>query len=314
MRVFKLHINDIKEYDLTKETYKKLTQEREPYVQYFPHNEKNGFAYCPGCNNPIRLVGLYRPIKDGTAAYAKHYEGDVPGIGEYSSYEYMNCKHAVKMRGVCPKEERNPEITRNAKNIYSTIREYLDKAIYILKESTGISFTKVMIEKMLNDYMYSSGYLYPLHTINNIPWMLMYLSDYSVDLYGKCICIDSELYKNLSKIDCLRFDDITFNDGDSDYKKAFAKKYRILKSKEYTEVSVLFQKHHREKISEDQVAEYIDMTIAYRHNGKSDWIYDSTIIITIDDKWFQKIIHSSKAMSFRDKEILSITDKLKIEI
>ena len=80
MRVFKLHKCDIKEYTLTKENFKRLTQEKDPYIQRFPDKEKHGYAFCPGCGNPIQIVGLYAPIKGDIPPYAKHYGKDVPGI------------------------------------------------------------------------------------------------------------------------------------------------------------------------------------------------------------------------------------------
>lgn len=309
MRVFKLHSFDVKEEVLTKENFKKLTQERKPYVQIFPGKEKNGFALCPCCNNPIRIVGLYRPIKNDIAAYAKHYEGDVPGVGKYNRYLYINCKYAINMRNVCPKEERNPELTQYGENIYDTVKKYFDKAIYVLQESIGINITSSMAEKMLCDYVYSYGCMYPFHTINNIPWMIMYLSDYSIELYGQCVRTDSEIYKKLQEIQCLYFEDIPIDEQSSESKKKFAKKYKILKAKKYTQISVLFQRHYREKKNDDEVSEYIYMTVSYRHNSDDKWIYNSTIRVEIEDKWFQKLLHSGNAMKFRDTKLLQIAEE-----
>lgn len=179
MRVFKLHKCDIKEYELTKENFKRITQEKNPYVQRFPNKEKHGYAFCPGCGNPIQIIGLYAPIEGGKSPYAKHYGKDIP-----------------------------------------------------VKEN------------------------------------------------------------------------------DSEQKKAFAKKYRVLKTTRYTQISILFLRHERKKIDDDNIEEVMIMTIAHRYNNIDEWIQDSSICIKIDDRYFQNIIHSDKAMMYRNRKLLDIADRL----
>lgn len=310
MRIFKLHKCDVKEYKLTKENFKRVTQEKTPYIQRFPDKLKHGYAFCPGCGNPIQIVGLYAPIKGNIAPYAKHYGNNVPGIGFHNEFLYKNCKHATHMIGVCPKEVRKHIFTDFEKMIYNNMREYFDKSVYLLKESIGINITSEMAKCMLKDYRDSMGYMYPLHTTDNMPWMLMFLSDYSLDPYGKSIDINSEVYKKLNEIDTVVFEEIPVKESDSKYKKDFAKKYKVLKTSRYTQISVLFLKHERKKIDEDNIREYITMTIAHRYNNTDDWIQDSSIYLELDDNHFQNIIHSEKAMSFRNNELLAIAESL----
>lgn len=304
MRIFKIHKVDSTEYELTKDTFLRITRGEDPYVQCFP-KELHGYAYCPGCGNPIQIVGLFVPIKGGIAPYGKHYGDDVPGIGQHSEGLYRYCRFATKMYGKCPREERKTELTEYEISIRDSVKSYYDKIIYILRESIGINITRKMAVKLFNKYMLSQGYMYPLHTVNNSPWMLMYVSGFNINPYGKCIRIDSRLYDVLSKIDGVVFEDVSSSSEESD-NSYFSGKYKVLKTNKYTELSVIFVSHERKRIDDDTVDEYITMSIAHRYNSENNWIQDMDIIIDIDCNVFQRIISSSKAMNFRDTILLDM--------
>ena len=68
MKRFKLHVGDITDYSISKEEYKRRTQEKSPYIQW-KNGKKNGYAVCPFCNNPIVIVGLYREIENNRSIY-----------------------------------------------------------------------------------------------------------------------------------------------------------------------------------------------------------------------------------------------------
>ncbi len=315
MNKFRLRKNDPKEFNITKDEFKEATKEstEDGYVQVYPQKLKNAFAYCPGCNNPIVLVGIYRNIEGSKNPYGKHTGYSVPRIGEHNQILYENCKHASHLRGECPKDEVKTELTEYERLIYCSLRKYFDKIVYVLQESLGFEVTLNMARTMLYDFVTCNKHMYPLGTVNNLPWMLMYLSDYPLKPYGKRIAVGSVLYKELSKIDGVRFEKIDVNEDDSDVKKAFAKKYEVLKTEHYMEIAVLLMDHRRKRKGEDDAQEFVELEISHRYPNqeqRGNWIEDARYNVEIDQTRLQRIIRSKKAMSFRNEPLLEMAKQL----
>ena len=308
MKRFKLHQGDLNDFPIDRKTYKDKTQERKPYVQRFP-TQKNGYALCPYCDNPIVIIGLYRQVEGKPAdyMYGKHYNGSVPGIGDHNEVTYLNCKYAVKAYNVCPKEQIKDQITDYERRIYRFMHDYYDKVIYVLQESIGYKIPTKMAEVMIQDYVYSQGYMYPPHTIDNSPWMLMCLSGYSIEPFRQRIKKDSPLFNILSKIKTVNFENIYISALASEYQKREADKYQLLVTSKYTEISILFRDYKRIK-RDNEMIEIITMTVSYRFNDQDMWELAGAVDIEIDDSYLQNILNSKKAMQYRNTSILKIAD------
>ena len=65
MKEIKFHKGYVNTYPVDKETFKEQTRCKYPYAQ-------NGdwYAYCPHCENAVKLLGLLKPIKKESALCA----------------------------------------------------------------------------------------------------------------------------------------------------------------------------------------------------------------------------------------------------
>lgn len=164
-----------------------------------------------------------------------------------------------------------------------------------------------MAEVMIQDYVYSQGYMYPPHTIDNSPWILMYLSGYSIEPFRQCIKKDSPLFNILSKIKTVSFEDIYISTLASEHQKREADKYQLLVTSKYTEISILFRDYKRIK-RDNEMIEIITMTVSYRFHDQDIWELAGAVDIEIDDSYLQNILNSKKAMQYRNTSILKIAD------
>ncbi len=325
---FRLHQHDKVDYEISKKSFKEQTQEKEKYVRII-NGQKQAFAICPGCTNPIQIVGIYRRIEGNQKPYGKHYRWDVDGLAENNEYVYQHCHFASHAYGKCPKEERVEEIGEYEKRLYENMKEYFDKVIYVLQKSTGIYITNEMAKDMLYNYVISNGYAFKQHTVGNAPWMLMYLSDYSFDPYGKWIAKTSKLYEQLKKLKTVKFEKIQCDkpseNATANEKKRYewlkekSGKYEVLKTTSYTEISVLLFSYSRTKLSDGMESERAKFTIAHRHkgndpNGGDEWVQDGAFYLDIDTSFFPNLIGSEKAMKYRDEKLLDIAGSVMPEL
>ena len=315
MKRFKLHKGDYFDYSISKVEYKKRTQEKIPYVQW-NNGKKNGYAICPYCENPIVIVGLYRDIEGNQNIYGKHVPRDVDGIADYDRYSYENCKYSVMGFNVCPKEVRRDlkSTSEYEKIICNTLKTYFDKIIDILSKSIGINISVSDAKIILHDYMYSIGYRHPNHTVDNLPWMLLYFSDFSFSLYNKWISKNSELYNKLSTIDGIKLQDLDPTDAAlKKYKRRYIEEHCVVKSTRYIETSVLFKEYKRVK-KDDDVKEYMEMTLSHRYYSNDNWIEDLSINVEIDDSLLQNIIQSKTEIEHRNEKLLEVANTIMPDI
>lgn len=69
-----------------------LTQRKSPYYQHNPKGILTAYAICPGCNNPIELIGMIRQPKD-KRRYGKHCGYNVMGLAVNNVEDYHCCKY-----------------------------------------------------------------------------------------------------------------------------------------------------------------------------------------------------------------------------
>ena len=70
MKNFKLKKGISTVYPITNEKdFYDLTGGRRPYMETGKDGKKRAFGICPGCDNPIQIVGLYNPVKNTDKPY-----------------------------------------------------------------------------------------------------------------------------------------------------------------------------------------------------------------------------------------------------
>lgn len=93
MHVFKLRAQDCGEIDIEKSTFDRLTDKREPW--YVKDGEKDyQYGVCPLCNNPVRIVGLYRPLLHTNKPYGRHTGKRINGFPHFDAEDMKWCRYA----------------------------------------------------------------------------------------------------------------------------------------------------------------------------------------------------------------------------
>ena len=308
MRVFKTKQGrKVESHTITKENYEKYATPRQAYR--IATNEGSApIAVCPICDNPIRIFGLEKEIvrnnADGTKTYvrpyAKHYEHNTP-IAKYVKSNYLNCPFASGYR-TPNRNERAKEITELNKEIYYSVRENFDSAIYILSLSIGIKIGFKQAEELLKHYLFEKGYMYNGATYGNIPWMILYESFLDMSLFGKQISKDSELFEWLKKRK-----DVELIPSDNP-------KYCIVKNKDgcFIDYMVELYRHKRFVDTEDELKEYITLRVVYSNNGNKDYVAEDIETIQMDLNWYERLLFSSKRI--RNQKLMDIAQNMMPEL
>ena len=178
-----------------KEIFERETEINEmPYYQVIK-GEVRLFAQCPSCKNPVQLIGLYKKTKNNP--YAKHTGKNAAGFPPFKHEQYKLCPYRAKK---IYKENEKRTLTKDALalEILTILKENFDRITYLLKKQFGINFSTAFMEKTLENYLAMQGYIYSGATLENIPWVLLYLS-MNRNLYGQSIRKDSFIYDELKK-------------------------------------------------------------------------------------------------------------------
>ena len=125
-----------------------------------PYKEGNSYrAVCPECDNPIILVGLFKPTPEsGRKPYGRHHKGSISELAVYREDEYENCIYAnPSWKKSKVKRSANSEA---GKVLLRIMREQFDRIVYILEKSIEIKISKSFAEKMLTCYLDAEGWLY----------------------------------------------------------------------------------------------------------------------------------------------------------
>lgn len=299
MKRFKLLTGEV--YSIDRDIFERKTKKLPPYVQTGEDKKSRQFAQCPACNNPIQLIGLYSE-NARISPYGKHYNRDVKGIAEHNEQSYWFCPYASHNYSAKSINDRKPTFTSFEAEIYKTLRDNFDLAIYILKQDTGIYIGPGMARKLLENYIASEAWMYSFATIYNLPWMLMFTS-ITFPLYGKLVREDSAIYKDLSKDK--RFDFSRYN---SNYFKIGTKEFIILQYRFLM---------HRRSVVDDEVIESFEATVN-EDVSKSEkypvWKELSKEKVTINEYRFPNLICSLNRGKYRDDELLNIAKEVMPEL
>lgn len=299
MKRFKLITGEV--CNIEREAFEEKTRNAPPYVQSGKDRKVRQFALCPACNNPIQLIGLYSKNLH-TAPYGKHYNRDVKGIAKHNEQSYWFCPYASHNYSAKSIDDRKPTFTSFEAEIYKTLRNNFDLAIYILKQDTGIYIGPGMARKLLENYIASEAWMYCFATIYNLPWMFIFTS-LTFPLYGKLVRRDSAIYRDLEKDK--RIDFVKHND-----------RYFEIRTKEFVSLNYRFLKHKRSVVNDEVVESFeatVDEDISKNGNGPV-WKVLSKEKIEINEHRFPNLICSLGREKYRDKGLLEIAEELMPEI
>ncbi len=289
MKNFKLRQGKNPIYPIEKGIFETVTNKKKPY---FSENEKY-FAVCPQCDNPIQIIGLYKHIK--VSPYGKHYGNDI-SIARYNSQAYQYCPYRQKKMSL-NKNRKKRKLTGFEKNIYDTVRENYDTAVYILSKAIHIRISQKLAERMLISYIKHETWLYPWATLNNVPWMIGYFFS-AESLYKKLIKTDSPLYHAILK----KCPAVYFEPG-------YMEGYSILLTKEWIELYFSLYEHKKE-VSGDVCRETLEFRVTEKKNGQYILIYKELLIV--DETYYMNLLH--KENTYRNERLIEMAIKEMPEI
>lgn len=297
MHNYKLKPGINKIYKIDKNTFELTTQQRKPYYSFNSKNERIQFAVCPACDNPIEIIGLYKPLHHTDSPYGRHYPHSINGLAEYNQQAYNYCPYS-KNQTTITSEIRKSLLTNFEKDIYLLMREQFDRVIYVLSKQLDIKITYPAAQRMLTTYVKGEGWLYPWATLNNLPWVLGHLS-WSKTLYGQPILKNSHLYNAIVK-SCPSVEFI---------KSKYYSEYEILVAKDemYIDINYCIINHCR-KINNNMLTETMDFMVTEGNIENRNIIYRKQL--TIDEPYFMNLINLPNERSRRNMKLLEIAKNL----
>ncbi len=195
MHVFKLRSVDYDERVIERTTFDHLTDNREPW--YVKDGEKDyQYGVCPCCNNPIRIVGLYRPLPHTDKPYGRHTGKRIEGFPHFDADALEWCPFVKKRK-------RSPAATKRklddlALQILARVLHQFDRIIYLLQKETGMQWSNRFSGELLDGWLCGEGYLYPGSHLRNIPWMVAYRSR-GISIFGQKIVDDDNLIAAITR-------------------------------------------------------------------------------------------------------------------
>ena len=176
--------------------YEERVGDNPDYIQTVD-GEARHLALCPRCDNPVAILGIYKKID--VSPHARHVRDiDIPGVVRYDEYKLENCPYHKKKANYI--KEYVPETEEpQRRELYRIAKEYFDKAVYLLREETGIHITLHMAESLAENYARTRAYNYIDATIYNIPWYLIY-SFHGFPLYHMIVRKNTTLHRHLVQI------------------------------------------------------------------------------------------------------------------
>lgn len=205
MKVYKLAANATTVRDIDRQTFETDTRKAEPWYQPGDDGKFRQFAVCPACDNPIQIIGLYKPLANTDRPYGKHTGKPVKGFVHYDAEAYEWCPYVAKRQSAGrSKKKRFGGLPRK---ILQILVEQFDRVIYVIEKDTGVRISPNLARKMLRTYMGEEGYLYTGATLRNIPWIFAYMSD-AQSIFGQKIDGNEALKQSIvDRIPHARFDD-----------------------------------------------------------------------------------------------------------
>ena len=260
-----------------------------------PYKEGNSYrAVCPECDNPIILVGLFKPTPEsGRKPYGRHHKGSISELAVYREDEYENCIYAnPSWKKSKVKRSANSEA---GKVLLRIMREQFDRIVYILEKSIEIKISKSFAEKMLTCYLDAEGWLYYDSTAYNLPFKLLQSSGCWV-LYGRGVQKGDGLYNALSAYGKVLLLD---NGGN----------FVTVKTQSGTFADIRFLvTNHKKTLVDGEAKEFITLSVFEGVTSKAPQIYRKEM--EIQKEWLLRLMNLPESRSRRNLALLEIAEKL----
>lgn len=199
MDVFKTRRGyDARVWHIDEQSFTQATGRDRPYRQ-MTMGGVSYYAFCPGCDNPIQMIGLFRPQEEskGRRPYGRHTGKPIEGLGGFDEDAYMGCPYANPQRR--PHGRRRGR-SRLGSELIRMMASGFDLVAAAWERSTGIHLGWKSAERALVRWRddeawrdYGSSYL-------NLPQMLLYSAP-AQNLVKHYIVKGSELCERLAALD-----------------------------------------------------------------------------------------------------------------
>ena len=197
MKIFKLRTTDFGFKKIERKIFEEETQKSAPWYQ---EDGKKQFALCPACLNPIQIIGLYNDKDyESNPPYGKHTDKGVAKVGNFDLNKLVYCPLRSKNKRAWQKSDLKDRVDDECRAILTCMVEKFDRVVYLLRKTSGISFSKKLCEKFLTEYKIKEGYRYAGAHLLNIPWMLAYIP-MSKSLYKQFI-VDEDIKRAILNLE-----------------------------------------------------------------------------------------------------------------
>ena len=273
------------EYEVTWDNFVNSTNRKYPFEQTNGHNGKSFYAYCPHCENTVRLVGAYT---NSPRKHAAHTGKTIKGFSEYDYFGYNHCIHASH-RPAYNRDARKQIFDENAKYYYDLTRNNFDRVAYVLRKCLDVYLRDNILLRSLEMFVASQGFLSPYLTKANIPWMICDLGLSGQSAYGQYFKVDSEIYRAVEALPAAIF-------VDSDVK---GYKKLLSQSGQFLDLKFRFLNHVFETDDDYSFHEYFEFYLDDMVN-QENVIYETRLIV--DQHFLINLI--DKEATYRDKNLL----------
>ncbi len=264
---------------------------RSPYYQKGTDGNIQQFAVCPACNNPIRILGLYKPTQISPRPFGKHFEKSIPGLAVYDKEGYEYCPYAARSRILAP-DSRLSKPTATTKAIIGLLKAQFDRVAYIIQKDTGVVVTENLARKMLKAFIQSQGHLYTGATLMNIPWIFAYMA-FSQSLNNRII-LNAELREAILE----QVPQLEFNGNQL-----------VEKSKNFLPIEFCFI-HHVSRLVENSLEENLTFCVSIKDKGKKKILYEKRVVF--EHNYFQNLINmpAERSKSYRNGRLLAAAEEM----
>lgn len=176
MKYFKICRDSNDFIELSVRTYERETDKKYPFYQV--QSEAVYFAYCPGCDNTIKIINLYnnkRVDKEQKVQrmHGRHFPHNVEGFEPYDQEKYNNCPFANPQRfSGTNKRGKGKE----AQEIIDLIVNHADVLHSFMRSISGINISGNLFDKMLKKFKDSEGIYFRHVTKFNLPYAFLYMA------------------------------------------------------------------------------------------------------------------------------------------
>ena len=291
MNIFKLSIGSRFHRFLSVNNYEADTKKRFPYYQIGTDGKMRHFAICPGCNNPIQIIGVEGRPDNMPHPYGKHYASSVVSLAPYSQEDFDGCPLAAKNSIAPDKTAKKTPASSLPAEILSVLRKDFDRVALVIQKAIGIKITVNLAERMLINYLAEEGFRYKHASLVNIPWIFAYMSD-SQSLFGRVVQ-DENLRTAIT--DSVPNAVFTNNNQLSVAQSSTGKK-------EFLDINFCLM-HHAIAPVNREIQESLKLVVSYKDKD----IFEKKIIF--DYEQFQSLLAIPDGKGFRNSDLLDLAAK-----